>query len=98
MVDEEAAADLRTRVDVDAGGRVGDFRADPRQQRQAGAIQMVRQAVVDHRQDAGVAQQHLIHAAGRRVAVIGRQHIGVQQHPQAGQGQGEILDQADRPA
>ena len=53
--------------------------------------------MVDHRQDARVAQQHFIDAAGRRVTVIGRQYIGVQQHSQARQGQGEILDQADRP-
>ena len=33
MVDEEARADLRAGVDIDTGGRVGDFRNDPRQQR-----------------------------------------------------------------
>ena len=33
VIDEETATDLRPRMDVDAGGRVGDFRADPRQQR-----------------------------------------------------------------
>jgi hypothetical protein len=40
--------------------------------------------VVDDRQDARVAQQHFIDAARRRVAVVGGQHIGVEQHAQAG--------------
>ncbi|MNP54557.1 hypothetical protein D3C76_1491220 [compost metagenome] len=38
VVDEEAAADLRARVNVDAGSRMGDFCAYPRQQRQPCAI------------------------------------------------------------
>ncbi|MNH16648.1 hypothetical protein D3C79_762960 [compost metagenome] len=57
---------------------------------------MVRQAVVDDRQDAWVAQQHFIDTARRRVAVVGGQHIGVEQHAQARQGGGEALHQAQR--
>ena len=72
------------------------LRTDARQQRQPGAVQVMRQAVVDHCQHAGVAQQHLVHAARRRVAVIGRQYIGIEQRAQARQRGGEILDQAQR--
>jgi hypothetical protein len=47
VIDEEAATDLRARVNVDACGRVGDFRADPRQQWQPCAIQVMGQAMVN---------------------------------------------------
>jgi hypothetical protein len=56
---------------------------------------MVGQAMVNHRQYPRIAQQHFIHTARSRVAVVGGQHIGVQQAAQGRQGQGEILDQAD---
>ncbi|MNE07300.1 hypothetical protein D3C80_999130 [compost metagenome] len=95
MVDEETAADLRAGVNVDARGRMGDFRADPRQQRQPGTVQMVGQPMVNHRQDPRVAQQHFIDTARRRVAVIGRQYVGVQQAAQPRQGEGEVLDDLD---
>jgi hypothetical protein len=64
VVDEEAGADLRAGVDVDAGGRVGQLGDDAGDQRHAQAVELVGQAVVDHRVDAGVAQHHLVHAAG----------------------------------
>ncbi|MNB92312.1 hypothetical protein D3C75_394140 [compost metagenome] len=95
MVDEETAADLRSRVNVDAGGRVSDFRADPRQQRQPGAIQMVGQTMVNHRQNPRVAQQHFIDTARRRVTVIGSQHVSVQQAAQPWQREGEVLNDLD---
>ncbi|MNL23977.1 hypothetical protein D3C87_1453950 [compost metagenome] len=97
MIDEEAATDLRPRMDVDTGGGVGDFRADPREQRQPGAIQMMGKAMVNHRQDARVAEQHFVDAARCRVAVVGRQHVGVQQTAQARQGEGEVLDDLNGP-
>ncbi len=95
MVDKETRADLRAGVDIDAGGRVGDFRNDPRQQRQAGAVQVVGQTVVNHRQDPRIAQQHFIHTARGRVAVVSGEYVGVQQASQRRQGQGKTLDQAD---
>ena len=52
---------------------------DARQQRQAQRVQLVRQAVVDHRQHARIAEQHLVDAARRRVALVGGQHVGVEQ-------------------
>ena len=38
----------------------------------------VREPVVDHRGDAGIAEQHLVDAARGRVAAEGGQHVGVQ--------------------
>src|ERR1044072_9721747 len=45
MVDEEAAADLRSRMDVDAGQRMGDLANLPRQEPGAQAMQGMRQAM-----------------------------------------------------
>ncbi|MCY1437877.1 hypothetical protein D9M71_540560 [compost metagenome] len=73
---------------------MGDLGTDAGQQRQAGAVQMMRQAMMDHCQDARVAQQHFIDAARCRVAVIGRQHVGVEYAAQARQGAGKVLHQA----
>jgi hypothetical protein len=47
-------------------------------------VQLVRQAVVDHRQHAGVAQQHFVDAARGRVAVVGGQHVAVEQRRMPG--------------
>ncbi|MNP24043.1 hypothetical protein D3C76_1167790 [compost metagenome] len=96
MIDEETRADLRTGVNVDTRGRVRQLRADPRQQRQAGLIQVMGQAVMDDRQNPRIAQQHLIDTARRRVTVIGRQHVGIEQHAQVRQRDGKVLDQAQR--
>ncbi len=49
-----------------------------RQQRQSGPVQVVRQTMMNHRQNARVAEQHFIDTARRRIAVIGGQHVGVQ--------------------
>ncbi len=91
VVDEEARADAGTGVDVDAGGAVCQLGHDACQQWQALAVQLVGQAVVQHGQDAGVAQQHLIHAARCRIAMEGSQHIAVEQAADAGQGLGKLL-------
>ena len=93
VVDEEAAANLRAGVDVDTGGRVGNFGTDARQQRQTRTVQVVRQTVMNHRQNPRIAQQHFVHTARCRIAVIGRQHVGVEHAAQARQGQGKILNQ-----
>ena len=49
--------------------------------------------MVDHRENPRVAQQHFIDAARRRVAVVSRQDIGVEQPTQCRQSHGEVLDQ-----
>ena len=45
VVDEEAFADLRARMDVDAGRGMRDFRDDPREHRRAETIEHVRQTM-----------------------------------------------------
>ena len=83
MVDEEMVTDLCARVDVDAGGGMGQFRHHPRGKRDALLIEQVRQPVVEHRPDARVADEHLVLAAGGRVTLEGRRHVAVDQltHP-----------------
>ena len=67
---------------IDTRRRVSNLRTDAREQRQASTIQVVRQTMVNHRQDTGVAQQHFIHAARCRVAVVSGEYVGVQQAAQ----------------
>ena len=62
---------------------------DARQQRQANQVQLVRQPVVNQRQHAGITQHHLVHALRGGVAVVGGQHVQVQQAAQARQGAGK---------
>jgi hypothetical protein len=94
VVDEEAGADGGARVDVDAGAAVRHFGHDARQQRQAQLVQLVRQAVVDHGVHAGIAQQHLVDAARRRVALPGGHHVGVEHAADGRQGGCEVAQQA----
>ena len=77
------ATNLRARVNINAGGRMRDFRADAGQQGQAGAVHVVRQAMVNHRQNPRIAQQHFVDTARRRVAVVGGQYVGVEDAAQA---------------
>jgi FMN-dependent oxidoreductase (nitrilotriacetate monooxygenase family) len=56
MVDEEAGADLRRRVDVDAGRRMCDVRYQTRQERRAETVQAMGQAVVQDGDGARIAQ------------------------------------------
>ena len=52
---------------------------------------------MQHGQDAGVAQQHFVHAARGRVAMKRRHHIVVEQAAQAGQRSGKVLHDMHRP-
>ncbi len=85
-------------MDVDAGLRVRLLGHDARQQRQAEAIELVREPVVDHREDAGVAQEHLVDAACRRIALVGGEHIAVEQPADAPARGGELVHRLLRPA
>ncbi len=52
--------------------------------------------VVDHRQDAGIAEQDFIHAARRGVAVEGGKHVAVEQAADARQLGGELANGCER--
>ena len=84
VIDKETTANLRAGVDINAGGRVCNLCADARQQRQPCTVQMMGQPVMNHRQNPRIAQQHLIHTARRRVTVISRQDVCVEDAAQAG--------------
>ena len=56
-----------------------------RNQRHAERVQLVGQSVVGDRQHAGVAENSLVRTGGRRVAFVGRLHIGRQEFPRRGQ-------------
>ena len=97
VVDEEAGADLRGRVDVDPGQGVGDVGAQPRQEGHAEAVQAVRDAVVEHRDRAGIAQHDFGHRTGGRIAGQRRLHVGHDQGAHLGQAGGELARDAARP-
>ena len=92
VVDEEMIADLRARVDVDAGGGMGQFGHHPRSERDALPVEQVRQPMVDHRPDARVADEHLVLAAGSRIALEGSRHVAVDQLAHLGQCLTEMTD------
>ena len=96
VVDEKSGADGRARMDVDAGFAVRQFSHDARQQRQAQLVKAVRHAVVDHGLNAGVAQQHLIDAARRRIALESGQHVAVEQRADARQRMGKFAQAVQR--
>jgi alpha-D-ribose 1-methylphosphonate 5-triphosphate diphosphatase PhnM len=54
--------DPRAGMDIDAGLRIGD---DARDQRRSQHVQAMREAVVDDRQHARIAEQHFVHVARR---------------------------------
>ena len=79
VVDEEAAPDRRAGMNVDAGARIGEFGDDARDDRRAEAIERVGDPVMQDRGGAGIADQHLVDAARRRVADQRGGEIGVEQ-------------------
>ena len=97
VVDEEMIADLRARVDVDAGGGMGQFGHHPRGERDALPVEQVRQPMVDHRPDARVADEHLVLAAGSRIALEGSRHVAVDQLAHLGQCLAEMTDHLHGP-
>src|SRR3569623_3558309 len=89
--DEETAAYLGAGMNVDAGVGMGDLGEHARDQRHAGAVEMMGDAVMNDGEHARITQQHFVDAVRRRVAVVGRHHVGVEQPPQRRPGRGEIL-------
>ena len=67
VVDEEAAADGGAGVDLDLGEEAADLRDHARQQRDAPAIELVREAVRQDGVEARIAEEDLDDALGRRV-------------------------------
>ena len=86
MVDEQARPNACTGMDVDACAPMCQFRDDACQQRHTQHMQLVSQSMMDHGLHAGIAQQDLIDAARGRIAVVGGQHIAVEQAAQRRQG------------
>jgi ADP-ribose pyrophosphatase YjhB (NUDIX family) len=68
VIDEEAFADRRAGVDVDAGPLVGEFGDQPRDDRRAQAVQLVCDTVVEAGDRTGVADENFVSAARRGVA------------------------------
>ena len=72
VVDEEAGADAGAGVDVDAGLGVGVLGHHARDQRHAQQQQLVGDAIDRDRLQAGIAEDDLVMALGRRVALVRR--------------------------
>ena len=73
MTMDQALADLRAGVDLDAGAVAAALGDEPREEEQPVVIAPVGHAVASHRADAGVEQQNLQRAARRGIArLVGR--------------------------
>jgi hypothetical protein len=75
MVDEEAGADLRARMDFNACEESADVRDEPAGRAQAMSPQPVRGAMEVQGVKARIAQQDLDDAPGRRVSIESRPDI-----------------------
>src|SRR5205085_4007911 len=67
VVDEEAAPDIRARVDLDPGKEAVDLGDEARQDRNAPAIELMSHPVPHDGVEAGIAQQDFQHTPGRRI-------------------------------
>ena len=85
VIDKAARANACAGVNVYARKPMGQLGGHARQQRQLQPVQNMGDAVVNQGQHAGVAEHDFIHALRRRVAVIGGQHIDIEQFAQQGQ-------------
>jgi hypothetical protein len=68
MIDEEALADGRARMNLDTGHRSRELADHASRREPAGAIQAMRHAMQQHGVEARVAQYDLEHTAGGRIA------------------------------
>ena len=85
VVDGEVLANLGTGVDVDAGLGMGLLGDDAGDDGHLHLVQAVGDAVVYHRVDHGVAEDHLAVGLRRRVVVEHGLHVGIQQALDLGQ-------------
>ncbi len=92
VIDEEARADRRARMDVDPRAGVGQLRDDPRNDHRAELEQRMRDAMVQDRERAGVGDQYLVDAARGWIADESRLEIAVDQRARLGQRHREMAD------
>jgi hypothetical protein len=92
MIDEEAFADARPRMNVDARLRMRDLGDDAGDHRQAGIIKRVRQPVTDDGGEARKAEDDFVDALGGRIAFERRSHVRVEQRADGGKLGGEVPD------
>ena len=92
------AADLRPRMDIDAGERMGDLADVAGEEAGAELVQRMRQPMVDDRRHPGIDQQDLRVAGRGGIAGIGGAEVTHQQAADLRQGGGELGGDAARPA
>ena len=86
----------RAGMDVDAGRRMRELADDARDERRAEFIERMRQPVMHDGIDAGKAEQHLLRAFRRRIALEGSAHVGRQDFPDARQPFRELAHDLER--
>ena len=97
VINEEPLADLSAGMDVDAGRRMRVLGDDARDHRDAEIVEFMREAMADDRGEAGKAEDDLVDALGRRIALEGGPEVGVEQGAHLRQGGGEGLDDVAGP-
>lgn len=91
VVDEEAGADGRSGMNVDAGAAVGVFGHDARHERDLKVPKDVGHAMGGDGNSGRIAEDNLIGVGGGRVALVTRQDIRRQQRPQSRQAQQKFI-------
>ena len=69
MVDEKVVADRGPRMDINAGTSMGPFGHHPRNERNPKPIQFMGQAINRHRFQTRIAENHLVQALHRGIAI-----------------------------
>ena len=86
----------RAGMDVDAGLRMRALGDDARDDRYVELVERMREPVMDDGLDAGIAEQHLVEALGRRIAVVGRAHVAIEHFENSRQLIGKFLHDGAR--
>src|SRR2546423_588717 len=76
VIYEEGRANLRARMNVYPCAVMRVLGHDARQKRHSHLVKLVRKTIDHHGVDARIAEDYFVHAIGRRVAIVGRLHVG----------------------
>ena len=91
MVDEKAASDLSTGMDIYARIGMGNFRNHPGDQRQSGIVQLMSEAMMDDGHDTRITQQYFVNTECSRIAFKCGNNVGIKQYAQTRQCCGKIM-------
>src|SRR5690349_4756715 len=92
VIDEKAPADLRARMNFNAGRRMSDFGDHAGNQRSAQAMQLMGEPVMRDGGNAGITYKYLVYASGGWISLIGCLDVALKQAADVWQPSRKCLD------